>query len=136
METPSLETGPFWGPGSTPTKAIWIEFPDNSPTGIIGPALFFICDGEARFGQKCEEELFLFGDTVYSAWRIWRLPPTQARNGHISLVPFGRYWWRQCKWNENLDDLPAGSVLNTTHRNMTPEDYNKRDPSFYRGAGR
>ena len=131
METPSLETAPFWGPGSKPEHAIWISFPENSPTGIRGNALFFLLFGQIRFGQKCEEQLFLFGDTVYSAWRVWKLSPTAAATGHISLMPFGRYWWPQLKWKENFDDLPEGTVLNLEHKNSTPDDYNHDDPSYH-----
>ena len=75
MTWPTPRTDPFWGPATPPDQAVWIGFPEDSPTGISGPVLLFILGNELRFGQQCEEQLFLFGDTVYSAWRVWRLSP-------------------------------------------------------------
>ena len=131
MQTPNMQQAPFWGPGTTPVQAIWMEFRADGPTGISGPALFFILNGEIRFGQRCEQQLFLFGDTVYSAWRVWRLSPNEfIHNGNLSLVPFGRYWWPQMQWKGKFDDLPADSMLNMEYKTLTPDEYNHADPLY------
>ena len=131
MLNPSLETGPFFGgSGTTPAQAVWVIFPPESPTGLSGPAMFFVLGGEVRFAQQCEQQLYLFGDTVYSAWRVWRLSPREILHGNISLLRAGRYWWPQMKWTGNFDELPEGSMLNMAHRNSTPDDYNRADPEY------
>ena len=135
MPQATLQNGPFVGPGTTPTQAIWVDFPADSITGITGPVLFFSMQptmsfSDLRFGQRCEQQLFLFGDIVYSGWRVWRLSPRDLWDGNISLVPSGRYWWPQMQWSGNYEDLPADTILNMEHKHMTPEAYNANDPNF------
>ena len=132
MLNPSLASAPFFGgSGTNPVQAVWVEFPPGSPTGLSGPVIIFISrDRDIRFAQQCEEQLFLFGDTVYSAWRCWTLSPREILYGNISLLRAGRYWWPQLKWTGNFGDLPVGSLLNMQHRNSTPDDYNRQDPEY------
>ena len=131
MLNPSLETAPFFGgSGTTPAQAVWVIFPPESPTGLSGPAMFLVLGGEVSFVQQCEERLYLFGDTVYSAWRVWRLSPREILHGNVSLLRAGRYWWPQMKWTGNFDEPPEGSMLNMAHRNSTPDDYSRADPEY------
>ena len=131
MSWSTSETDPFWGPHTPPEMAVWITFPENSPTGIKGNVLLFIIGTELRFGQPCDEQFYLFGETVYSAWRIWKMSPFQMLHGHVSLVPSGRYWWPQVpSWRGDYDQLPSGSRLNVHHSHQTPEEYNDEDPAY------
>ena len=131
MLNPSLESAPFFGgSGTTPPQAVWFIFPPESPTGLSVPAMFLVLGGEVSFVQQCEERLYLFGDTVYSAWRVCRLSPREFLHGNVSLLRAGRYWWPQMKWTGNFDEPPEGSMLNMAHRNSTPDDYSRADPEY------
>ena len=125
-----MDNAPFWGPGTTPIQATWPSMPENSPAGTSGHVLIFILGSELRFGQRCEEQLYFFGDTVYSAWRVWRLSPSQFNLGNLSFVPFGRYWWPMMPWCGRFEDLPEGTLINMLHQNMTPDEYNQQDPAY------
>ena len=131
MLNPSLETAPFLGDLA---QLLPRQYGSYSHQRALPGSVYLLCSlywgGEVSFVQQCEERLYLFGDTVYSAWRVWRLSPREILHGNISLLRAGRYWWPQMKWTGNFDEPPEGSMLNMAHRNSTPDDYSRAEPEY------